>query len=835
MSYILEFLRPLIGLNYRRPFLILGIGFILAIFGGFYASKLNVDTDLAGLLPNNNEFVLSLEKLRDTVGGETPVSFVINSPDFDANVAFAEAIIPRAMDLYDERTESPFFNRYEFTKETEVLKDYALYLASDTELDEITHYLEDRIEDAKLEANPFFVDFDDFDDDDDYEDNQLARFQDMYDDLVPSEYPVNADSTVLVLKFFPTGSRSDITFLQDMFDASDQLIAEMNPASFHPEMEVLAGGRLKRHLQELDFIISDVVTSFASGILSVILLVAFYFFIKKYKNYRNGRPEDRKYSFWSHVIRFPVPVLIIGLPLFISLFLTFGITYFAIGSLNTMTSVLFVILFGLGIDYGLHFYARYLEKRSAGIPILDALYQTYDSTGSAIMTSAITTSVSLYILIIADFKGFSEFGFISGTGIVLAFLSMLFILPGFLVIAERWNLILITKNQYAVESKEKKKRYPFSRTLVIGGLLIGAFVLWNHSDIRYNYNFSELEPEFKEYSEFRSLEGQVDQSSRRNPAYIVAESNEEVIEILRAVREVQSSNPESTILDVEALQERFPYNERGEEHKLQRVSEIRNLLNDPFIVDQEDEDLDILRRASKVDEPLHIDDIPDYLKNRFLTRDGEIGLFVMIYPAVGLSDGLNSIAFKNEAGRIVTESGNVYYAGSTSMAAAEMLELMRDESPYMVMATFIIIFIIVNFAFRSFRWGIIAMLPLVVGLIWTFAIMILFDIQLNFYNMVVLPAIIGIGNDNGVHLAKRYLEEGRESMWKVLRSTGQHITVGTFTTLLGFAGLLLTSHPGLFSIGLLAVIGIGMTLLSGLTFLPALVQWLEDKNMIRFD
>ena len=69
-------------------------------------------------------------------------------------------------------------------------------------------------------------------------------------------------------------------------------------------------------------------------------------------------------------------------------------------------------------------------------------------------------------------------------------------------------------------------------------------------------------------------------------------------------------------------------------------------------------------------------------------------------------------------------------------------------------------------------------------------------------------------------------------MWEVLSSTGQHITIGSFTTMLGFAGLLFTNHPGLQSIGIMAVVGIGMTLLSALTFLPAAVQFLEDKKLI---
>jgi len=152
----------------------------------------------------------------------------------------------------------------------------------------------------------------------------------------------------------------------------------------------------------------------------------------------------------------------------------------------------------------------------------------------------------------------------------------------------------------------------------------------------------------------------------------------------------------------------------------------------------------------------------------------------------------------------------------------------------MISATFVIIFILMLFAFKSLRWTIIALLPLVVGLVVTFGIMMIFDIRLNFYNLVVLPAILGIGEDNGVHVASRYIEEGRQSMWKVLKSTGQHISVGSMTTMLGFMGLLFTTHPGLYSIGLLATIGIGMTLLTALILLPAIIQFLEDRDWIHF-
>lgn len=215
-----------------------------------------------------------------------------------------------------------------------------------------------------------------------------------------------------------------------------------------------------------------------------------------------------------------------------------------------------------------------------------------------------------------------------------------------------------------------------------------------------------------------------------------------------------------------------------------------------------------------------------------MTKDGDIGRFVIVYPESGLSDGLRSIAFKEEIGNITLNDGKVYHAASTSIVAATMLDLMRRESPYMVTATFIVVFVLILISFRSFRWTLIALIPLLIGLLWLFGVLLVFGLKFNFYNLVVLPAILGIGCDNGVHLAHRFRDEGKRNMWEVLSSTGQHITIGSLTTMMGFAGLLFTNHPGLQSIGVMAVVGIGMTLLTALVLLPSIVQVLEDKHMI---
>lgn len=839
MKSILSFLKPLFRFSFTHPYIVLALTFSLAFWAGSYAIKLKVDTDIASLLPESYNSVKAIERLKETVGGETAMNVAIKSKSFEANKAFSEAIIEKALKLYDNRTKDFFFERVDYKRDTRVLEENALYLATPEELGKVKDYLVEQLEEAKLDANPFYFDLEE--DDEDEVSNTTSKskvddFEESYASLVPREYPINADSTVMMLQFYPTGSKSDIHFLKDMFATVDSLITSMQPTTFHPTMEVRFGGRLKRHVSELESIMNDVFSSFSTGISSVLFLVMIYFFFKKYSNYKKGAKHDQTHSFWEHLIRIPIPLLVIGLPLLLSLIYTFGIAFVMYTKLNTMTSVLFVILFGMGIDYGIHFYARYLELRSAGYSVIQALEDTYDNTGVAIATSALTTAAAMYVLVYADFRGFSEFGFISGTGIILALTCMIFVLPAILVVLEKWSWILINQNLPEEENKVKLHKFPFSRSIVVTAILLTFLSLYESENIGFEYDFGKLEPEFPGYIAYRNFIGDGFETTLRNPAYILADSREEVVEITEVLKERMKADTLSpTIKKVEALPERFPVTDEEKKEKLASIAEIRELLKDPFLINNKSDAIVKLNKAAHTTQPLSLDSLPQFIRSKFVTKTGEIGNFVIVYPNVGLSDGRNSIAFKDDVGTVTIENGKEFYAASTSIVAADMLDLMITESPYMITATFIIIFILMLLAFRSLRWTIIALLPLVIGLIWMFGLMVLFDIPLNFYNLIVLPAILGIGEDNGVHLSARYIEEGKTSMWNVLSSTGQHITIGSATTMLGYMGLLFTHHPGLYSLGLVAIMGVGMTLFTALTLLPALIQYLEDKDWIHFE
>ena len=828
MTALFEALRPAIRFVVRRAGWVLLLALLLTVAGVYQAQTLTIDTDFANLLPDDDPSVQALERLRETVGGESEVAVGIVSPSFEANKQFAEALIPRALELTREGGEEPYLTRVEYRRDVRFLQDNALYFASDRELRTVEQFLDEQIAEAKRQANPFFVDIDE---EEAETDTSAQELEAMYDRLVGTEYPISEDSTTMVLRFYPSGAQTNVGFIENLYGDLRTLVDSMGPASYHADMEVTLAGRLLRQQAEVEAITSDVLNSFAAGVGTVILVVVLYVLYKGYRTRTGGAWAPRVLG--AELLRAPVLALVIAAPLFMSLAWTGGVAALAFGDLNLMTSTLGLILFGLGIDFGIHFYARYTEERATGLPVVDAAETTFVSTGQAIATGALTTAAALYVLMIADFKGFSEFGASAGTGVLFALLAMTLVMPALLAVLERTGLLnLAARDPRAAGAAASGERVAGAGAIVLASAATVLFAVGVAPQVSFQYDFGELEPDYEAYEERNAVIERVENrraDSRRNPAYVVVDSASNVPGVVEAAEEKMRDST-SMILAVESLQERFPLADSAQQNKLGRITAIRSTLTEnQYLRNADGENMERLRRAAQTRTPIELDQVPEFLRKQFTTKTGELGTFVMIYPDGSLADGRRSIAFSNEIGTIAAND-TTYHAASTPLIAAEMLKLVQAEAPWMVGATFLIVAMLMLLNFRSLRWAGLALVPLVVGVLWMLLLMGLFGVKLSFYNMVVLPAILGIGNDAGVHMVHRYREEGRRSLWTVLRSTGEHVTMGTLTTAIGFGGLLLSFHPGLNSIGVLAAIGLGTTLLAAIGFLPGLLQWMEDRG-----
>ena len=517
--------------------------------------------------------------------------------------------------------------------------------------------------------------------------------------------------------------------------------------------------------------------------------------------------------------------LIIALPLLMSIAWTFGMTYLFIGSLNMITVGLFAILFGLGIDFGIHIFARYREARRRGTDVERALTETVVHTGSALTTTAVTTAIAFYSLLITDFKGFSEFGFIVGTGIIFSLVAMIVICPAFIVLGERLRIVRLARQDAPVSLTARHLPSPADHAF-FRPLVATFYSLYHTNHIEFEYDFSKLKPASKASEDRGSLPESIKEV--RSPAIVLTESYEDAMEVVSTIKSIRAANGDSsTIKSVKSVYSVLP---QQQDQKLKLIRDIRSLLDDNAGLFNEEQraQVDSLRPYVEVEE-LTLYDLPEDLTNEFKSKSGEILSFVAINASVQLKDGRNAIRFADEIRTFKTPSEKTYYASSSHVIIAEMLRVMLDDSTAAVVLTLTVVTLVLLIDLRSFVDVFLILTPLLTALVWVMGFMYAFDIKLNLCNMVAFPTVIGMGIDNGVHVFHRYREAGRESLRLVLRTTGMALLATSLTTMVGFSGLVPAHHPALTSIGVLSLVGLGCCFITSVTLLPALLQLRENR------
>ncbi|MCB1056269.1 MAG: MMPL family transporter, partial [Acidobacteria bacterium] len=230
-----------------------------------------------------------------------------------------------------------------------------------------------------------------------------------------SGYYLSRDHRMLLLLAKPVHRPQNLRQDYLMMKAIDQRVAEVgqrwSERVGQPPPEMVYGGTYLTALDDARFIQADMVQNVASSVIGVLIL--FYFAFR--------RPSALLYAL---------------LPLGCGLILTFGFAGVALGSLSQATSIVAALLIGLGIDFVIVSYGRYVEERRRGSDPAEALAQMSGSSGRAVLVGALTTAATFGAFMVTDFPGLRQMGLLTAAGILLCVVAVLLLLPALLAWSE---------------------------------------------------------------------------------------------------------------------------------------------------------------------------------------------------------------------------------------------------------------------------------------------------------------------------------------------------------------------------------------------------------------
>ncbi|MDJ0665365.1 MAG: efflux RND transporter permease subunit [Acidimicrobiia bacterium] len=138
--------------------------------------------------------------------------------------------------------------------------------------------------------------------------------------------------------------------------------------------------------------------------------------------------------------------------------------------------------------------------------------------------------------------------------------------------------------------------------------------------------------------------------------------------------------------------------------------------------------------------------------------------------------------------------------------------------------------IIAGLFMRSFRYGLVSIIPILIVVSWLYAFMYLFGYSINLVTATIGAVSIGIGIDFAIHFAMRYREElerigNREAAVRAAgEGTGVALVGSAVSSMVGFAILAFAPMPLFASYGFLTAVMIAMAGAASLLVLPSLLM-----------
>ena len=561
--------------------------------------------------------------------------------------------------------------------------------------------------------------------------------------------------------------------------------------------------------------------------------------------------------------------------LLIALAWSLGFTSLTVGHLNILSVVFTTILIGLGIDFGIHILERYKEERKEGDDISTALQKTLQGTGQGNFSGAITTAMAFGAMVLTDFIGIVELGWIAGWGILFCMIAMVLLLPALVTLEEKWRKPVYTKSveKPITASISWLDRFFSHYKLIITACCL--LVLLSSLALRtahFDYNLLNLQTKGTEAVkyEMRILENagrsawsaamladtleEVRQKETQLKTLPTIENVESIAamvpkhqeENLQYVREnlspllselyVEEEDESFSLKALTKTLKRIRFKLQGREGKEDKVTQAAREIDKFFKeVESVEEDLaeaqlqefseelfvdyrGLMANLKKNAEPklVEISKIPKSLRDRYISKQGKY--LITIFPSVdiwNLDERNRYLKDLRSVDANVTGSA-VHMFNSTRL----MTEGYINGGIYAMTAIIIYVFIV----FRNPRTVFFILLPVIAGSIWTVGIMELTGLKLNMANLVILPLILGIGVVNGIHITHRYREEKDKNSVVLGKSTGQAVILSSLTTMIGFGSMMVADHYGVFSLGLVLTLGVFCCLVASITFLPALLK-----------
>ena len=817
----------------RRNKEILIAALLLAVVAVIGATRLSFDPDLLNLIPQQNRQVNEFRRVLRELGTIDYHIVVMDMPtgrdvhDYDSLIdAIAEGYRKNPK-IEDVTYKIP--NPLDFI---EIILPKALLFLSPAELDEVSAKLTDQgirgsvarnramLQTPQAMAMKPLVQYDPF--------NLVPIFLRKFQSAgagfridTSSGYYMSSDHSMLLILTKPRRPAQDVPFGKTLLDEGTLIEAQAlrdfqksaPPGTPLPQVSHTGGYTIA--VGDADLIREDVIVNILFSVVGVLVLFLYAF-------------------------RRPASIFYAGAPLALGLLLTFGMAGVTLGKLSQASAGFAALLAGLGIDFITVLYGRYVDERNRGTSMEEAIRVIMRSTMPGVVVAAITTAGTFFAFLATDFRGMTQLGFLTGVGIVLFLLCVMFLLPALIVFSERKEARRAPKHYLHSFGAGRLIDISVARPRITIGIWIVFVVVCGvlATRVKFSDNIQDLRAKGNPgvLNQMRITE-KFGQSFDFMMYVCEGKTLEEALEKTRAaVQDLDALVSDHTIASYQSIstflppvvdQEKIIARLRagsGNEFNVQRVDRTFRaaLAENGFRPDAYDDYMKLFSQALQPPQSITLQTIGnkdiEKLTTRFVKQaNGGWMSVINIYPAGGkwgrdVPAKLLAVPDRHP-GDILT---------GVNLVSATLRRIVKADATRSTIIGFIAVFVLMFVSFRNLKLTALSFVPFIAGAVGMLGLMALLDLQFNFMNIFVGLMIIGVATDYAIYMLQRYREDPAAFRGSA-HETGKAIVMAALTAIVGYGSFAFSHYPGLRSIGYASTFGIGLSGLAAITLLPAIL------------
>ncbi|HUR80140.1 MAG TPA: MMPL family transporter [Thermoanaerobaculia bacterium] len=815
----------------RRPKAVLVVSAVIVLLGGLAALRLRLDPDVLNLIPHNNREV---NEFRDLLKETGTLDFHIIVVDIPRG-ANAETYFPLLDSLgnqlkKDKDIESVTWQIPDVFSMVDKVIPYAMLVLTPEQLDQVEAKLSDEgirttvARNAALLQTPQssiakqLVRIDPF--------NLLPVYAEKLQRAggglkidFASGYYLSADHASALIIARPRHAAQDLPFSRKLMERTHEIaekasadFVKANPNLPAPVIGYTGGYAIAAGDEKI--IRQDMTLNSITSMLGVLLL-------------------------YLYAYRRPSAMLYAGVPMAAAIIITFGLGALTFGTLSAASTGFAALLAGLGLDFMTVLYERYVDERNRGADVETAVRTLMRHALPGVIVGAVTTAATFYAFLATDFRGMTELGFLTGSGIMIFLLAAIYVFPAILILVERRRSAKRRLFVHALGSGRVVRwslRRP--RTVIIAWTVITLVTAFIARGVRFSDSLQALRATGNEASRRQSEVTQRFGQSFDAMMYGVRgrTADEAISKAERVVPEFERLTQKGVIGSYQSITTFVP----AEAEQRVVIDRLRNGENDKFSfariektfrealvangfrAEVYDEVLPLYGQALSQRVPLTIatldrlglgESVQRFLKK---TKDGYLSI-VYVYPTNGkwprfLPQELQQIR-RNHPEGVLT---------GVNLISQTLRTITTNDAIRASLLGLALVFALVWVGFRSFTRALFVFVPFIAGCTCMLGFMASLDIEFNFMNIFVGLMLVGTATDYAVYMLQRYDESPEEFPVNALE-TGRAVTLAALMSIVGFASFAMSHYPGVRSIGLASVVGIALSCLASITLLPALL------------